>query len=358
MPTKEEVLQALSAIRDPDLGRDIVSLGFVKEVAIEDGHVRVRIELTTPACPVRDAFRREAEQRIGALAGVRSVEVEMTARTQGPPPMAALPKVANILAVGSGKGGVGKSTIAVNLAVQLARMGARAGLLDADIYGPSAPLMLGLAGRRPEARPDEKTMIPLEAHGVKVNSLGFLMPPDQAAIWRGPMAASAIMQLLLQTDWGELDYLVLDFPPGTGDVQLSVMQQVKLSGFVVVTTAQEAAIADARRAAAMAKRLNVPVLGVVENMRAFVCPHCGEETPIFGEGGADRLAGELGAPLLARVPLSPKAVAAGDAGTPITASDPGDPAAVAMAAMAEAVVRRVAQLAMRTIPIQSSESAS
>ncbi len=358
MPTKEEVLQALSAIRDPDLGRDIVSLGFVKDVAIEDGHVRVRLELTTPACPVREVFRREAEQRIRALAGVESVEVEMSARTQGPPPMAALPKVANILAVGSGKGGVGKSTIAINLAVQLARMGARTGLLDADIYGPSAPLMLGLVGRRPEAKPNEKIMIPLEAHGIRVNSLGFLMPPDQAAIWRGPMAASAIMQLLLQTDWGELDYLVLDFPPGTGDVQLSVMQQTRLAGFVVVTTSQQAAIADARRAAAMARRLNVPIVGVVDNMSAFACPHCGEHTPIFGEGGAEALAKELQVPLLARVPLSPKAVAAGDAGVPITVSAPDDPAAKALAELAEAVVRRVAQLAMRTIPIQSSQSTS
>ncbi|RME83092.1 MAG: ATP-binding protein [Zetaproteobacteria bacterium] len=258
--------------------------------------------------------------------------------------------MAHIVAVGSGKGGVGKSTVAVNLAVALAQAGARVGLLDADIYGPSAPIMLGLKGVRPQAL-DEKTMLPPQAHGVRVNSLGLLIPEGQAAIWRGPMASGALMQLLMQTAWGELDYLIVDLPPGTGDIHLTLVQQVPISAAVIVTTPQDAAVADAERAASMFARVRVPILGFVENMAAFVCPHCGKSTPIFGEGGVDRLAERFRAKVLARIPLDPAVRERSDEGAPVVVSHPESQPSQAFAELAGAVAQGLSVLARRKVDV-------
>jgi len=351
--SEQEIRRALASIVDPDLGRDIVSLGFVKEIAIDGDAVRVVIELTTPACPVRERFRAQAEEAIRAL-GVRQVEVQMTAKAQSSLPQGRrIEGIAHIVAVASGKGGVGKSTVAANLAVALAQAGAKVGLLDADIYGPSAPLMLGLKGVRPRA--EGQTIVPPEAYGVKLSSLGLLIEDRQAAIWRGPMASGALMQLLRQTRWGKLDYLVVDLPPGTGDVHLTLVQQTPLSGAVVVATPQQAAVLDARRAAAMFRRVQVPILGFVENMSAFICPHCGNSTPIFGEGGVAALAEEFGAPLLAQVPLEPAVRELCDAGRPVVQEAPESASARALRALAEGIVRALSKLAARrvSIPVRS-----
>ncbi len=350
MPDREEVLRALATIVDPDLGRDIVSLGFVKDVRIADGCVRVVIELTTPACPVREEFRKQAEAAIEALEGVRSVEVEMTAKVQAQAPAKQpVPGIAHIVAVASGKGGVGKSTTAVNLAVALAETGARTGLLDADIYGPSIPRMMNLGGRRPKVR--ERTIEPLVNHGVKTMSIGYMVDEEQAMIWRGPMVSGAVMQLLRDVDWGELDYLVVDLPPGTGDIHLTLAQQVPITGALVVTTPQDIALIDARKAVTMFRRVNIPVLGVVENMSVFVCPHCGQATHVFDHRGADRLAEEADAPVLAQIPLDVQIRIDADAGTPIVAAHPDSPQAQAFRELAGKVAARLSTLAARRIEI-------
>ena len=320
--TEEHVLEALTLVKDPDLHRDIVTLGFVKNMKIEKGNLSFTIDLTTPSCPVRDEFKVLAERAIrDQVEGVGNIQIEMTAtvRTSLRPKVNILPGVKNTIAVASGKGGVGKSTIAVNLAVSLAQDGARVGLLDADIYGPSIPLMMGI-DKRPQMA-DQK-LLPLEAHGVKVMSIGFLVDPMQAVIWRGPMVSGAVKQFMSDVLWGDLDYLVFDLPPGTGDIHLTLVQTIPLSGAVVVTTPQDISLADARKAYKMFEKVNVPVLGIIENMSYHVCGNCGHRENIFDTGGGERAAAELGTPFLGAVPIYTPIRVGGDIGKPIVIMEP------------------------------------
>jgi len=338
--TKDQVLKVLQTVNDPELHRDIVSLNMVKDVAVCDGHVRVDVELTTPACPLKDTLRREVEQALTALDGVRRVEVAFTARVRGGaarPTM--LPGVRNVVAVGAGKGGVGKSTVAVLAAVGLQRMGARVGLLDADVYGPSIPKMMGVEDARPAVSSDGNRIVPVEAHGVKTISVGFMIPRDQALIWRGPMIHGTVRQLLEQVDWGELDYLIVDLPPGTGDVPLTLSQSIPVTGAVVVCTPQAVALLDAIRAARMYQQLRIDVLGIVENMSYFIAPDTGREYDLFGRGGAERAARELRVPFLGSIPINAAVRVAGDAGTPAELFEPG------RQGLGEAVMQTIRNLA-------------
>jgi ATP-binding protein involved in chromosome partitioning len=349
--TQEQVLSALRSVQDPDLHKDIVTLGFVKNVRIQDGTVDFVIELTTPACPVRDEMKAEAEQKVAALPGVTAARAEMTAnvRARGGFSRQELPGIRNILAVGAGKGGVGKSTTAVNLAVALRRKGARVGLMDTDVYGPNIPQMLGITGQ-PEVS-EERKMVPPEAHGIKVISMGMLVPPDQPVIWRGPMLHGAVQQFMRDVVWGELDYLVVDLPPGTGDVSLSMAQSVPVAGAVVVTTPQGVSVSDVRKAVAMFRQLNIPVLGVIENMSWFECPHCHEKTEIFGRGGGAKMATDLMIPFLGAVPIDTRVREGGDEGQPIVAAAPDSPAARAFVEVAGKVAAQVSIQAMKTLRV-------
>jgi ATP-binding protein involved in chromosome partitioning len=335
--TKDQVLQALSGVMDPELRKDLVTLKMIKDVEVQDSTVSFTVELTTPACPLRTQIQKDAENAVLALDGVDSVNVTMGARVPQDEKITDL-TIRNIIAVGSGKGGVGKSTIAVNLAVALAECGAKVGLMDADIYGPNVPMMMGVNALPPT--PQGKKIQPAEAYGVKVMSIGFMVTTGQPLIWRGPMLHSAIKQFLMDVDWGELDYLIVDLPPGTGDVQLSLVQTVPLSGGVVVTMPQQVSFDDAARAVAMFKKMEVPVLGIVENMSYLEMPD-GSRRALFGEGGGEQLARAAGAPLLANIPIDEKVGAGGDSGKPVVVSDPGSAAAVVMNALAMDVAARM-----------------
>jgi ATP-binding protein involved in chromosome partitioning len=312
------ILEALRAVRDPDLHRDIVSLNFVRDLKITGRDVSFTIELTTPACPVRDELKAASEHAIrSTIADVGAVNIQMTSkvtRHDNVQKEAILPGVKNTIAVASGKGGVGKSTVAVNLAAALAREGARVGLVDADLYGPSIPLMMGIKGR-PEMR--GQRLMPMENWGVKVMSIGFLIDPMQAVIWRGPMASGAIKQFMSDVEWGDLDYLIFDLPPGTGDIQLTLVQTIPLTGAVIVTTPQDISLADARKGFKMFEKVNVPVLGIIENMSYYVCAHCGQREEIFDNGGGRRAAEELGVPFLGEIPIYTSIRVSGDVGKPI-----------------------------------------
>lgn len=314
--TEAQVLDALRVVQDPDLHRDIVSLGFVKDVQIDGGSIRFKIELTTPACPVKDLLKQQAQDAVSALPGVAAVEVEMTARVRSHsgPQEALIPGVKQCIAIASGKGGVGKSTVSVNLAIALAQKGARVGLLDADVYGPSIPMMMGCAGERPITA--EGKIQPIEKHGIKMMSLGFLLEDGQAVMWRGPMVAGTVKQLLEEVAWGELDYLLVDLPPGTGDAPMSLAQLVPLSGVVIVATPHNVAANIAGKSAALFRRLNAPVLGVIENMAQFVCPDCGKAHRIFGGMPGSELARTLGVPYLGSIPLDPAISESTDTGAP------------------------------------------
>ena len=330
--TRDRVLEALKVVRDPDLHKDIVSLGFVKTVHIDGDAVGVDIELTTPACPVRDELKQAAVYAIRSMVpGVKTVTVEMSSRvTQHDhrQKTTVLPGVKNTIAVASGKGGVGKSTVSVNLAVALAKEGARVGLVDADVYGPSIPLMMGITGR-PAIH--NQRLQPLENHGVKVMSIGFLVDPMQAVIWRGPMASGAVKQFMTDVDWGELDYLIFDLPPGTGDIQLTLVQTIPLTGAVIVTTPQDISLADARKGYVMFEKVQVPVLGLIENMSYYVCRHCGQREEIFDNGGGRRAAEELGVPFLGEIPIYTSIRVSGDAGKPaVLDTTPNGPAEMIM----------------------------
>ncbi len=322
--TEAAVLDALRPIIDPDFGKSIVDLGFVKNIRIAGARVSFEIELTTPACPVKEEFQRTARERVAALAGVDEVDVSMTANTRaartGQPQAEVLPGVRNTLAVASGKGGVGKSTTAVNLALALASEGASVGVLDADIYGPSLPMMLGIVGR-PES-PDGQSMNPMTGHGMQANSIGFLVDQDNPMVWRGPMATSALEQLLRQTNWQDLDYLIVDMPPGTGDIQLTLSQRVPVTGAVIVTTPQDIALLDAKKGLKMFEKVGIPILGIVENMGMHICSNCGHEEHIFGAGGGERMAKEYGVDVLGSLPLDIAIREQADSGRPTVVADP------------------------------------
>ena len=343
------VLDALSNIIDPDLGKDIVSLGFVKDLKIEGGAVSFRIVLTTPACPVKEAFEADARRLVGALAGVTDVKVTMDSEVpqgKGIANQVAVPGIRNIIAVSSGKGGVGKSTVAVNLAAALAANGARVGLMDADIYGPNVPLMLGVSDRQPVVA--EGKLVPIESCGIKLISMAVLAPPDKPMILRGPMLHGVVRQFLSDVAWGELDYLIVDMPPGTGDVQLSLAQLVPLAGAVLVTTPQSVSVADVRRALKMFETVAVPTLGIIENMSYFVPPDMPEKRyEIFGKGGGRNLADEYAVPFLGEIPIGVEVREAGDLGIPAVLADPDTAQAAAFRKVAEEVARRVSIEAMQ-----------
>ena len=340
-PQEEAVLAALRTVRDPDLHRDIVSLNFIKDLKVERGCASFTIQLTTPACPVRQEMERWAREAVLKVEGITEVRINMTSavtRGAGPPDRQAIEGVKNIIAVGSGKGGVGKSTVTVNLAVALARSGARVGLMDADIYGPNVPLMMGISGR-PYAT--NNRIQPLTNHGVQVMSMGFLTADDTPLIWRGPMLHSVVTQFVRQVEWGQLDYLLVDLPPGTGDVQLTLTQTVALMGAVIVTTPQDVALQDARKAILMFRQVRVEILGIAENMSYFECPKCHERTDIFSRGGGASTAEKYGVPFLGEIPLDTAIRQAGDVGKPVVLSDPGSPAGRAFSRIAESMAAQV-----------------
>ncbi len=344
--TEEQVLDALRSVRDPDLHKDIVALKFVENVKIVDGAVSFTVVLTTPACPVKEQMKQQAESAVGAIPGVTAATATMTSRVQGSyvPQREGIPGVKNIVAVGSGKGGVGKSTVAVNLALALAQTGARVGLLDADIYGPNVPLMMGAVGK-PESSPSGK-IEPIRTYNVDMISIAFFLPDDNSpVIWRGPMLTKLLTQFIYDVEWGELDYLIMDMPPGTGDVQLTVAQSLPLTGAVIVSTPQDVALMDAKRALAMFQKLNVPVLGIVENMTTFICPNCQHETPIFGHGGAATAAHDLDVPFLGELPLTLEVRIGSDTGKPITVDQPQSAPAAAFRAVAKNLAAQISILA-------------
>ncbi len=337
---KAQVIYALSKVQDPELHKDLVSLNMIKDVEIEDSTVSLTVELTTPACPLRDRIKHDVEQALLSINGVDRVEVVIGARVLEDKKIKDL-SIKNIIAVGSGKGGVGKSTVAVNLAVSLAKCGANVGLLDADIYGPNIPLMMGVESLAPSV--NQKKIQPALAHDVKIMSIGFMVSPGQPLIWRGPMLHSVIKQFLMDVDWGELDYLIVDLPPGTGDVQLSLVQTVPLSGGVIVTTPQQISFDDAARSVAMFKKMSVPILGVVENM-SFLRMEDGTLRRIFGEGGGEQLSGVAEAPLLGNIPIDEKIRVGGDQGIPVVLADPDSSSAQALEALAQSVAARMSMI--------------
>lgn len=334
-------LDALKKVQDPELHRDIVSLGMVKDLRIDGTVVSLKVELTTPACPLKDTIQRDVEAVL-RQAGATKIELAWGAQVRGAPGVAQsslTPGVKNIVLVGAGKGGVGKSTVALNLAVALSSQGAKVGILDADIYGPSLPLMSGTTAR-PNSK-DGKKLEPLEAFGLKLMSIGFLIDPDQALVWRGPMVTGALLQLLRDVNWGELDYLVMDLPPGTGDIPLTLAQNVRAAGVVLVSTPQDVALADVIRAKLMFDKVNIPVLGIVENMSTFVCPHCRQETAIFDHGGAKAAAAKMGIRFLGEIPLDLAVREGGDHGLPIVAGQPDGPQAKAFLEAAQQVAAAI-----------------
>ena len=327
MPSTEDVMKALSSVKDPELGRDLVSLRMVEGVAVDGGRVTFTLNLTTPACPLRTRLEEAAREAVKSVPGVTEVQMKTGSvifATRDGSQSEILQGVKNVIAVASGKGGVGKSTVAVNLAVALAASGAKVGILDADVYGPNIPHMLGV---NQDAEVKDELIIPPVAYGVKVASLGFFYKDVTPVIWRGPLVAGAVKQLLTQVDWGDLDYLICDLPPGTGDASLTLAQTVPLSGIVIVTTPQEAALSIAAKALAMFRRLDVPILGVVENMSYFVCPHCGERSYIFSNGGGRKIASEQNVDFLGEIPLVMAVREQSDAGVPIAVAKPESPEA-------------------------------
>jgi ATP-binding protein involved in chromosome partitioning len=348
------VLSALKVVRDPDLQRDIVSLGFIKDLTIDGGRVAFTIELTTPACPVKDQLRDQARAAVMQVPGVSAVDVKMSARVReavgsdGARQM--VPGVKNVIAVGAGKGGVGKTTVAVNLALALAKCGSKVGMIDADIYGPNVPIMLGM---KTQLTTDGQKIVPAEKYGLQVISMGFLTADEAPIIWRGPMLHGALQQFFREVAWKNLDYLVIDLPPGTGDVALSLSQTVPVAGAIVVTTPQQVSLADTRRAVAMYKKLNIPTLGIIENMSYFVCTNCQHEADIFGHGGGEQMATDMGIPFLGRVPLYQPIREGSDAGVPLLIAEPESPAGLAFMAAAERAAAQVsiASYNRPTIPL-------
>jgi ATP-binding protein involved in chromosome partitioning len=353
---EEEVLAQLRTVQDPDLQKDFVTLGMIRDLKLDDGRVRFTLVLTTPAHPLKGEFREACRSAVAQLPWVSEVDVAVTAETVsgrglGTGQGQLIPTVKNVVAVASGKGGVGKSTTSVNVALALAEAGAKVGLLDADVYGPNVPLMMGLK-ERPQLHGGEGAIEPIRRYGIKLMSIGFFLDENNPVIWRGPMVHGAIQQFLRDVDWGDLDYLVVDLPPGTGDAPLSLSQLVPLSGVVIVTTPQDVALQDVSKGIGMFRRLEVPVVGVVENMSYFVCPNCGTQHEIFGTGGGERIARHYGLPFLGKLPLQPAIREGGDEGRPFVLANPRAPESDAYRAVAGALARQVSLLAYAKGPGQ------
>jgi len=356
MVTEAAVLDALKIVKDPDLHQDIVTLGFIKNLKIESDRVSFTIELTTPACPVKEQMREQAHAAVTGVPGVKAVNVDMSAsvRAVAAPDGGRAPVdgVKNIIAVGAGKGGVGKTTVAVNLAIALAKCGGRVGMIDGDIYGPNVPIMLGI---KTQLTTDGKKIIPAEQYGIQVISMGFMTSDDSPVIWRGPMLHGAIQQFFREVRWDNLDYLIVDMPPGTGDVALSLSQTVPVAGSIVVTTPQQVSLADSRRAVRMYQKLNIPTLGVIENMSHFVCPNCHHDADIFGHGGGQQMAEQLGVAFIGRIPIYQPIREGSDNGVPLVMSEPDSIAARAFMAAAERVAAEVsiASYKRAAVPLSS-----
>jgi len=322
--TKKEIIEKLKSVQDPELKRDIVSMGMIKDIVIDNSNVYINLELTTPACPLRNEIELSVRKAVSSIPGVKEVAIKVSAnvrRLTNPFQLQQpIEGVKNIIAIASGKGGVGKSTVAANIAVALQTSSSSVGLLDADIYGPSVPTMFGI-NEKPKATPDQK-IIPIEKYGLKLMSIGFLVGEDDPVIWRGPLVAQLIQQFLRNVIWGDLDYLVIDLPPGTGDAQLTLVQTIPLSGAVIVTTPQDIALIDANRGLQMFNKVNVPVLGIIENMSYFICTNCGHRTDIFGHGGGEKTAERLKVPFLGEIPLDAKVRETSDTGKPIVIANP------------------------------------
>jgi len=342
MVSEHVVLDALKVVKDPDLHQDIVALGFVKNLRIDGGKVAFTIELTTPACPVKEQMKDQATAAVKAISGVTAVDVEMSAsvRAVAAPDAGRAPVdgVKNIIAVGAGKGGVGKTTVAVNLAIALAQCGSRVGMIDGDIYGPNVPIMLGI---KTQLTTDGKKIIPAEKYGIQVISMGFMTSDDSPVIWRGPMLHGAIQQFFREVRWNDLDYLIVDMPPGTGDVALSLSQTVPVAGSIVVSTPQQVSLADSRRAVRMYQKLNIPTLGIIENMSHFICTNCHHEADIFGHGGGQKMAEDLGVAFLGRIPIYQPIREGSDSGVPLMIAEPESPAAVAFMGAAERMAAQI-----------------
>ncbi len=347
--TKEAVLGALGTVQDPDLHRDLVTLGMIEDVAVADSRVSFTLVLTTAACPLKAEIEADCRRAVGALPGVAEIEIRTTSRVRKPKDPSAdrkpLEGVANVIAIGSGKGGVGKSTVAANLAVALAATGARVGLLDADIYGPNLPRMMGVQ-RQPSQR--DGKILPVDAWGLSFMSMGLLVDQGEAVVWRGPMLHGAMKSFLHDVDWGERDYLLIDLPPGTGDVQLSLVQQTYVAGAVIVTTPSTVAMEDAVKGISMFGKLNVPVLGVIENMSWFSCPDCGSRHDIFNSGSPAERAASMNLPFLGAIPIHADVRAGGDTGRPVVIDKPDSPYAQAFRTIAGELARRVSILAAGT----------
>lgn len=343
------VTAALRTVNDPELHKDLVTLGMIERVAIEADVVNVKVQLTTPACPLKGKIEADVVAAIQKIPGVRGVNVTFGAQVR-PPTENPLPGVKHLVLVGSGKGGVGKSTVAVNLAISLAQDGAAVGLLDSDVYGPSVAHMMGATSERMFAN-DQKKMLPLERYGIKFISMANLIAPGQATVWRGPMLHSFIQQTLKDAAWGELDYLIVDLPPGTGDVQLSLAQTATITGAVVVSTPQDVALIDAARAMDMFKKAGVPILGIIENMSYFVAPDTGKRYDIFGHGGAKRTADTMNIPFLGEVPLGMQVREDGDAGQPVVLSHPDTPEATALRGIARTLAGRISVTTLQLLPM-------
>lgn len=346
MPLVNDVINALKSVIEPELHKDLVSLKMVEDVRVDNGNAELTIILTTPACPLKGKIEKEVRDAVSSVPGIETVKVNMTARvpSDGKDREALSLPVKNVVAVASGKGGVGKSTIAVNIAVILAQKGAKVGLLDADIYGPNLPTMMGVDNM---PAPEDGRLVPAEAYGVKLTSIGFMVRKGQPLIWRGPMLHSAIRQFLADVNWGELDYLIIDLPPGTGDAQLSLMQHIPLSGGLIVTLPQLVSIEDAERGLRMFNEMNVTVLGVVENMSYLAMPD-GTRMDLFGEGGGRKLAARTKVPFLGEIPIDPAVRIGGDTGRPISLSTPLSVAAKAFINVTEAVAAQISMAALKT----------
>lgn len=342
--SRDAVFEALGKVLDPELKKDLVTLGMIKDLKIDGSEVYFTINLTTPACPLKNQIKSSAEKAVLAVEGVTTAHIELGAEVPLGQLKADHASIRNAVAIASGKGGVGKSTVAVNVAVSLAQSGARVGLLDSDIYGPNIPTMMGVDNIK--GATEDKKIIPAEAHGVKVMSIGFLVRPEQALIWRGPMLHSAIQQFIRDVDWGELDYLIIDLPPGTGDVQLSLSQTLDLQGGVIVTLPQKVSLDDARRGINMFQELKVPIFGVVENMSYYEMPD-GENLDIFGSGGGKLLAEATGVPYIGNIPIDPAVREGGDNGMPVVISHPDSPVSNALKTVAETIASQVSIHALK-----------